>query len=77
MKPITPELLEKRRRRYLRRLAETLTYKADVYGPTGRIFSHQAKWKVIDGRLLHGDIEYQPEQLTDGHGRQITDESSY
>lgn len=70
------QLREFRRRKELRKLAETLTYKSDVYGPKGRIFSFEARWRVRDGRLLHGAQEYDPASLYDGHGRPITPESS-
>ena len=64
-------------RRENRRLAEVLTYKADVYGPAGRIYSFEHKWTVAkDGRLLLDGSEIDPLDLRDGNGRVITDESS-
>lgn len=64
-------------RRELKRLAKYLTYKADIYGPTGRIYSCDAKWTVREdvlgkAYLFHGDKLIDPEQLCDGHGRTIT-----
>ena len=64
-------------RRELKRLAKYLTYKADIYGPTGRIYSCDAKWTVREdvlgkAYLFHGDKIIDPEQLCDGHGRTIT-----
>jgi hypothetical protein len=64
-------------RRELKRLARVLTYKADVYGPQGRIYSHTAKWEVRDGVLWHGSQAYDPDTLCDGHGRTIDAESMY
>jgi hypothetical protein len=64
-------------RRELKRLAHTLTFKADIYGPTGRIHSHELKWTVRDNKLFHGDKEIDPATLCDGHGRLITWESGY
>jgi hypothetical protein len=64
------EKIEYRRR--VKRLAEELTYKADIYGPIGRIYSFKAPWKVdTDGKLFHGDTEYDPKDLYDGHGRYL------
>ena len=67
-------------RRELKRLARVLTYKADVYGPTGRIYSFEAPWTVgVDGAgkpaLFHGTKQYDPNTLRDGHGQLITDDS--
>lgn len=59
-------------RRELKRLAKHLTYKADIYGPLGRIYSFEAKFHVRDDKLFHGEIELDPAKLYDGHGRPIT-----
>lgn len=59
------------KRRYLKRLAAVLKYKADIYGPKGRIYAADAKFAVRDGKLFHGDIELNPDSLCDGHGRKI------
>ena len=60
-------------RRELKRLAKVLTLKADIYGPNGRIYSHEAKWSVTpDGTLMHGNAIINPSSLRDGHGQQIT-----
>lgn len=60
------------RRRELKRLARHLTYKADIYGPSGRIYAAEAKFTVSDdGRLFHGQTELDPAQLYDGHGQTI------
>ena len=56
----------------LRRLAEILTYKADIYTPKGRLYAFDAKFSVRDGKLFHGQTELDPSKLTDGHGRLIT-----
>jgi len=74
--------LEIAQRRELKRLAKVLTYKADVYGPEGRIHSHEAKWTVrndMGGKacLYHGDMAYLADELSDGHGRTITTDSMY
>lgn len=62
----------------LKDLAKTLTYKADIYYATGRIYSADAKWTVTkDGKLMHGDKEIRPELLRDGHGRTIISDSDY
>ena len=58
-------------RRYLKRLAAVLRYKADIYGPNGRIFGFEAKFAVRDGKLFHGSAELNPDSLCDGHGRKI------
>jgi hypothetical protein len=70
-------------RRELKRLCKVLTYKADVYGPNGRIYSHEGKWEVTPGnQLVFVKVPgtsptiytvYNPEQLTDGHGQIITE----
>ena len=75
MKTVTEEQRERRRVKDLRRLAEVLTYKCDVYSAAGRVFSFQAPWLVKGGRLFHGDREYQPGDLWDGYGREITSDS--
>lgn len=60
-------------RRELKRLAKYLTYKADIYGPRGRIYGFKAKFHVTtDGKLFHGDVELDPSSLEDGNGRLIT-----
>jgi hypothetical protein len=64
-------------RRELKRLARYLTFKADIYGPTGRIYSCDAKWTVRDGKLFHGNKVIDPNTLTDGHGRTIDPDSNY
>jgi hypothetical protein len=72
------EQLEKSEMRELRKLVKTLTYKADVYGPHGRIYSWENKWTVTPaGKLKHGEKEYDAEELTDGHGRKIRAHSNY
>jgi len=69
-------------KRELKRLCVVLTYKADVYGPHGRIFSHEGKWSVVeqrDGLLALCFIRakqgagycYNPEDLRDGHDQTI------
>ncbi len=64
-------------RREMKRLAWVLTYKSDIYGPTGRIWNHVAKFHVTsDGKLYHGTTELDPAKLTDGHGRLITTDSN-
>lgn len=63
-------------RRYLKQLAQTLTFKADVYYTTGRIYSHNARWTVRDGKLFHGEVEIDHTKLTDGNGRGIFPHSS-
>ena len=61
------------KRRELKRLAQHLTYKADIYGPEGRIYSGDAKFIVsTDGKLFHGAKELDVAKLTDGHGRAIS-----
>jgi hypothetical protein len=53
-------------------IARYLTYKADIYGPTGRIYGFEAKFHVSpDAKLYHGTMELDPATLTDGHGRVI------
>ena len=60
------------RRRSNRRLARYLTYKADVYGPNGRIFSFEHKWSSsVNGALLLDGVEIDPDTLRDGNGRVI------
>jgi hypothetical protein len=60
-------------RRELKRLARLLTYKADIYGPNGRIYGFEAEFTVsAEGKLFHGTVELDPAQLHDGHGRLIT-----
>jgi hypothetical protein len=63
--------------RELKRLAKVLTYKADIYGPNGRIYGFEAKFAVRDGKLFHGTVELDPSTLTDGHGRTITSDSNF
>lgn len=67
-------------RRELKRLAGLLTYKADIYGPNGRIYSHTAKWTVgwlnCKPSLFHGSLAIDHTKLFDGHGELITDGSS-
>lgn len=59
-------------RRENKRLADTLTHKADVYGPTGRIYSFEHKWSVAKtGELLLDGTVVNPSDLRDGHGRLI------
>lgn len=68
-------------RRELKQLAKVLKYKADVYGPDGRIFSCDGEWSVINNCLVFTDREtktqttYNPEHLTDGHGQIIDGDS--
>jgi hypothetical protein len=64
---------EIRHRRRLKKLAEELTYKADIYGPEGRIYSFMNKWSVSeDGKLMFGEKKFNvPGDLYDGHGRDI------
>jgi hypothetical protein len=67
--------------RELKALAKHLTYKADIYGPNGRIFSCDGCWGVgtaDDGSqcltyTTHGNVltHYKPEQLRDGNGQTI------
>jgi hypothetical protein len=72
-------------RRELKRLAQFLTYKADIYYPgVGRIYSCDGKWSVIDGPALvftHREtkavLTVDRNQLTDGHGQLITIEDNY
>lgn len=63
--------LEVAKRRELKRLANVLKYKADIYGPEGRIYGFEAKFAVRDGKLFHGKKELDPAKLRDGHGRLI------
>jgi hypothetical protein len=63
------------KRRELKRLARVLRFKADVYGPEGRIYGFDAPFAVRDGKLFHGEKELDPAKLRDGHGRPIHDES--
>lgn len=63
------------KRQYLKRLARVLQFKADIYGPNGRIYACDAKFAVRDGKLFHGEIELDPDLLRDGHGRPIYDGS--
>lgn len=56
----------------LKLLAQKLRYKADIYADGRRIYSFEHAWTVTpDGKLFHGSTEYQPSELTDGHGRPI------
>lgn len=65
-------------RREFKRLAKVLTFKADIYGPNGRIYSHMARWAVSDeGQLMHGTTIIDPATLTDGNGRVITPDLSF
>lgn len=65
------------RRRFLKRIARTLQLKPDVYGPQGRIYSFQAKWRASDnGLLMHGDTPYDLTSLSDGNGGPIDDQSN-
>lgn len=65
-------------RRELKRLAKVLTFKADIYGPNGRIYSHEAQWSVTpDGTLMHGTAVLDPATLRDGNGRAITYDLSF
>ena len=61
----------------LKALAEVLTYKADIYGPNGRIYGWEGEFKVIKGELFHGENKLDPSTLRDGHGRRITEDSNY
>ncbi len=63
--------------RLLKKLARVLTFKADIYGPNGRIYGFEHKFKVKDGKLFHGDKELDPSTLYDGHGRLITEDSNF
>lgn len=75
-------------RRELKRLAKTLTFKADVYGPQGRIYSHEGKWIVKNDQ--HGksalcfvrnssgeSIMFTRDTITNGHGEIITADDNY
>jgi len=68
-------------RREARAVARLLVFKADVYGPAGRIFSFQGKWKAKGDSLsfTQKGVEtiYRISELSDGHGRGITSDSSY
>lgn len=64
--------LHRSKLKQLQLLIEELETKADIYGPHGRIFTFEHTWRVSpDGKLFHGDTEYQPETLEDGHARKI------
>lgn len=64
------------KRRELKRLARTLTLKADIYATgIGRIFACDARFIVRGERLFHGTRELDPATLCDGHGRTITADS--
>lgn len=57
--------------KYLKRLAKILTYKADVYVPGRRLYSHDHKFRVVGNSLLHGGSTIDPNQVFDGNGRNI------
>ena len=61
----------------LKALAEVLTYKADIYGPNGRIYGWEAPFRVVKGELFHGENKLDPSTLTDGHARRITEDSNF
>ena len=61
----------------LKALAKILTYKADIYGPDGRIYGFEAPFRVINGELFHGKTKLDPSTLTDGHARRITADSNF
>ena len=56
-----------------KRLVRCLRYKADIYGPFGRIYSFEHKWGVSPtGELLLDGVPVDPHTLRDGNGRIIT-----
>ena len=56
-----------------KRLVRLLRYKADIYGPFGRIYSFEHKWGVSPtGELLLDGVPVDPHTLRDGNGRIIT-----
>ena len=60
-------------RRENKRLARLLRYKADVYGPSGRIYGFEHTWAVSSsGELLLDGVPIDPDSLRDGNGRIIT-----
>ena len=60
-------------RRENKRLVQRLRYKADVYGPSGRIYSFEHKWAVSkSGDLLLDGAPIDPDSLLDCNGRIIT-----
>lgn len=56
----------------LNKLAKYLTFKADIYSDSGRIYGFENKFIVKDGKLFHGTKELNPCRLFDGNGQQIT-----
>jgi hypothetical protein len=56
----------------LKKLAKLLTYKADIYGPNGRIYACDAAFTVQNGKLFHGQTEIDPTTLRDGNGNPIS-----
>lgn len=67
-----------------KRLVKTLTYKADIYHPRlGRIYSHQGSWTCDTAGLFFTKrecpsmhIAINPDELTDGNGQLITEDST-
>lgn len=60
-------------RRENKRLVQRLRYKADIYGPSGRIYSFEHNWSVSpSGDLLLDGAPIDPCSLRDGNGRIIT-----
>ena len=72
----------KARRREHRALARALIYKADVYGPNGRIYSSDGFWGSNDEGVTFTNAKtqvvtsYRPEDLRDGHGNLIVVDSN-
>lgn len=64
---------KRKEKQRMEKLIEGLTYKADIYGPNGRIYSFKAPWRFDEhGNLFHGEVQYQLKDLYDGHCRPIT-----
>lgn len=60
-------------RRENKRLVQLLRHKADVYGPSGRIYTFEHKRSVsTSGDLLLDGVPIDPCSLLDGNGRIIT-----
>jgi len=60
-------------RRENKRLVRRLRYKADIYGPFGRIYSFEHKLGVSPtGELPLDGVPVDPYTLRDGNGRIIT-----
>lgn len=59
-------------------LVQKLETQPDIYASGTRIYTFEHRWKLTEkGTLFHGETEYQPETLTDGHGRSILNSISW